>query len=320
MSEIKLVQAPKISHDLVEVGKTVTERLDALNINNQVATTDTIQGLKALRAELNKEFSEFEEQRKAVKKLVHTPYDEMEAIYKREIAERYSSAVETLKTKIGEYEDLQKEEKRNNSFSYFTELCFSEDIDFVKFDDLQLKFDLTTTEKKYREHIDAFMSKVKDDLNLIDTQEAKAEILVEFKKTLNASKAITTVTERKAAEREEELRLKEQKLINRKNALLASQLVFDEMTKVYAFNDDIYLSQDEVELLTPEAFKVKLDTIKQQIAELKPSETIKAPTVAASQAESEKVFRLHFEAFATKKQAEKLKQFLLENKIEYKNL
>lgn len=320
MEEIKLVQAPKITHDLVAVGKSVTARLDALNLNNQVVTSDTIQSLKNLRAELNKEFAEYEDQRKTIKKLVNEPYTEMEDVYKREITEKYNAAGETLKTKIGQFEDLQKEEKRNNIFSYFTELCFSEEIDFIKFDDLGLKFDLTTTEKKYREQIDAFISKVKDDLQLIDTQEAKAEILVEFKKTLNASKAITTVTERKAAEREEELRIQEQKILNRKNALLAANLTFDEMTKVYAFNDDIYISQNDLEILTPEAFKIKLDTIKQQIAELQPSETVKAPTVATQSAESEKVFRLHFEAFATKKQAEKLKQFLIENNIEYKNL
>ena len=320
MSEIKLVTKPVIQHDLVSVGKSVTERLEALNINNQVATIDTIQSLKTLRADLNKEFAEFEEQRKTVKKLVNEPYDEMDAIYKREITEKYNTAGDTLKTKIGQYEDSQKEEKRNNTFAYFTELCFSEEIDFVKFDDLGLKFDLTTTEKKYREQVDAFIQKVKDDLVLIDTQEAKAEILVEFKKTLNASKAITTITERKAAEKEEELRILEQKMLNRKNALLAAQLVFDSMTNVYAFNNDIYLSLSDVEALTPEAFKAKLDSIKQQIVDLKPSETIKSPTVTTLQTESDKVFRLHFEAFATRKQAEKLKQFLLENNIEYKNL
>jgi hypothetical protein len=294
--------------------------LEALNLNNQVATIDTIQSLKTLRADLNKEFAEYEDQRKTIKKLVNEPYDEMEAIYKREITEKYNTAGETLKTKIGQYEDLQKEEKRNNTFSYFTELCFSEEIDFVKFEDLQLKFDLTTTEKKYREQVDAFIQKIKDDLVLIDTQEAKAEILVEFKSTLNASKAITTVTERKAAENEEALRILEQKMLNRKNALLAAQLVFDEMTKVYAFNDDIYISLSEIELLTPESFKVKLDAIKLQISELIPSETVHAPVVATPKTEDGKVFRLHFEAYATKNQAAKLKAFLLENKIEYKNL
>ena len=124
MSEIKLVTKPVIQHDLVSVGKSVTERLEALNINNQVATIDTIQSLKTLRADLNKEFAEFEEQRKTVKKLVNEPYDEMDAIYKREITEKYNTAGDTLKTKIGQYEDSQKEEKRNNTFAYFTEALF----------------------------------------------------------------------------------------------------------------------------------------------------------------------------------------------------
>ena len=41
MNEIKLVQSPIIEHDLVRVGRSVTERLEALNImKGAVANSD----------------------------------------------------------------------------------------------------------------------------------------------------------------------------------------------------------------------------------------------------------------------------------------
>ena len=111
MQEIKLTTLPVIEHDLMTVGRMVDERLQMLNISNLVATDDTIQTLKTLRADLNKEFKDFEEQRKVVKDLVMKPYNEMDGIYKQMITDKYKQATETLKDKIGEFENKIKEDK-----------------------------------------------------------------------------------------------------------------------------------------------------------------------------------------------------------------
>ena len=55
---------------------------------------------------------------------------------------------------------------------------------------------MSVTEKKLKEQCTAFLDRVMDDLQLIATQEHKAEILVEYKRTLNVSQAIRTVKER----------------------------------------------------------------------------------------------------------------------------
>lgn len=60
-----------------------------------------------------------------------------------------------------------------------------------------------------QEQCRTFIDKIVDDLSLIETQEHKAEILVEYKQTLNVSQAITTVTNRFKAI-EEEKRKQEQ--------------------------------------------------------------------------------------------------------------
>ena len=120
-TSIELVQNPVIKQNLKEVGKSVTERLEKLNINGQVATVDTIKVLKDLRAQLNKELAEFENQRKFVKEGVMSPYNEFEDLYKTEISEKYKDAVNALKYKIAFVEDKIKAEKRDNVKEYFNE-------------------------------------------------------------------------------------------------------------------------------------------------------------------------------------------------------
>ena len=199
MSEIILKQKPIIEHNLVRVGTSVTERLNALNIEGQVATEETVGALKKLRAELNKELAEYEAQRKAVKEAVMLPYNELDEVYKTEVSEKYKSAVDLLKDKIAFVEDKIKSEKRDEVVSYFAELCLAEDLDFLSFPQTGIEVKLSDTLKSLKERVFEFVSKVSEELRLIDTQNFKAEILAEYKKTLNAAKAIREVQERKEA-------------------------------------------------------------------------------------------------------------------------
>ena len=136
-TEIKLIQKPIIQHALAEVGMSVTSRLAALNIENLVATDETIKSLKELRADLNKELSEYEGQRKQIKEAVSGPYVEFESVYKTEVSEKFKTAIEVLKDKIGVFENRVKAEKKANVSRYFYELCQSEEIDFLKFDQVK---------------------------------------------------------------------------------------------------------------------------------------------------------------------------------------
>ena len=79
----------------------------------------------------------------------------------------------------------------------------SKNIDFVTFESANINVTLTASMKSLKEQAKNFIDKIVDDLNLIDTQEHKAEILVEYKQSLNVSQAITTVTNRFKAIEEE---------------------------------------------------------------------------------------------------------------------
>lgn len=328
-TSIELVQNPVIKQNLKEVGKSVTERLEKLNINGQVATVDTVKALKDLRAQLNKELSEFESQRKFVKEGVMSPYNEFEDLYKTEISDKYKNAGNALKDKIAFVEDKIKAEKRDNVKEYFNELCNSESIDFVTFESVGLDINLSTTEKKYKEQCNEFISRIKDDLCLIDTQEFKAEIIVEYKLTLNASRAIKTVQDRKESERVENERIRLQVINKRKTALMHLGLVIDDMTNSFVYNDSIFISITDVENLSKEDFTTKYLYIENDIKsdkvskeatnENKPVEekkVLQAPTVE----DKIELVTASFSVTGTMDQLHALGNYMKQNNITYRNI
>src|SRR5690606_13133008 len=141
----------------------------------------------------NKELTDLENQRKFIKESINNPYLEFENVYKTEISEKYKSAIDTLKDKIDFVETKVKSEKKQSVEAYFNELCIAESIDFIKFDKIGIDINLSTTEKKYKEQVYDYIYKVVDDLKLIKSTDFEAEILTEYKLTLNVSNAITTV-------------------------------------------------------------------------------------------------------------------------------
>lgn len=270
-AEIKLIQNPIIQQNLVEMGKSVTERLSSLNLENQVATEDTIKTLKSMRAELNKEAREFEEQRKFVKTAVLSPYDEFEALYKSEIIEKYKSADALLKDKINAFEMNIKTTMRNNLVAYFNEICEVEGIDWLTFDRLEIDINLSTSEKKYKEQIADTIGRIKDDLSLIASDKYSAEILVEYKKTLKASQSIQAVRQRKESERLEAERIKSQRTELRRKKVIDLRFIYHDLTKTYnwVFDESIMISFQDIENLSDEDFAKKFSDVKFRVDEKK---------------------------------------------------
>ena len=331
MTEIILKQKPIIQHDLVRVGQSVTERLNALNLEGQVATEETVGALKKLRAELNKELAEYESQRKAVKDAVMFPYSELEEVYKLEISEKYKAADVLLKEKVAFVEDKMKSDKKDEVVSYFAELCLAEDLDFLQFSQTGIEVKLSDSMKSLKDKVFEFVGKVAEELRLIDTQNFKAEILVEYKKTLNAAKAIREVQERKEAEKIEQDRIKLQETQRRQKLIGTLSMVFHDLTKTYNWVQDetVYITNNDVETLPADAFQIRFIQLQEEIKskrlptigefQQKFAEPLKAPVVETP-APKEEVFAAVFECELTMKQAGLLKEFLITNQITYKNI
>lgn len=204
---IVVKQLPVIVEQLAQVKETVIERVKTAT--SLVCTDETVKEVKKARAELNAEFKVWEEKRKEVKTAVMTPYEKFEAVYKDCVSDTYKAADKELKTKIDSVEKELKDKKSTEVKDYFDEYLECKNIDFVTFEQANINITLSASMKSLKEQAKTFIDKICDDLALIDTQEHKAEILVEYKKTLNVSAAITGVTARFKAIEDEKKRIEE---------------------------------------------------------------------------------------------------------------
>lgn len=205
---IVIKQLPIIEQQLKVVSAEIDEKVK--NAVGLVCTEENVKTIKEIRATLNKESKEFEDKRKQVKAEIMKPYDDFEKIYKECISDKYKTADVELKNKIDSIENELKTNKKTEVINYFNEYLNSKNIDFVTFDSANINVTLSASMKSLKEQAKNFIDKISDDLNLIETQEHKAEILVEYKQSLNVSNATTTVNNRfKAIEEEKAKQEKE---------------------------------------------------------------------------------------------------------------
>lgn len=255
-TEISLKQVPIIQYkqELAKIGESIDKRLKELNIDGQIATIDTIKSLKDTRADFNKELKEFEAQRTAIKKDILSPYDEFEKEYKTAIKEKIEKAVETLKDKIAFVEDDLRKKKIDGIKEYFEELKIAKSIDFLTFEQVGLEITLSTADKQYKEKCIEFVNKVADDLELIDTQSNKTEILVEYKTSLNAARSIKTVQDRKTAIELQEKQDKQEQLNKRIQIVESLGFIFNESTANYVKGEDL-ISYELIQQFSTDSFK-----------------------------------------------------------------
>jgi hypothetical protein len=198
-----------------------------------VCTEDTVKEIKKTRAELSKDFKFWEDKRKAVKTAVMSPYEQFETVYKECITDVFKPADNELKNKISSVENELKEQKRSEVKAYFDEYLASKGIDFISFETANINVTLSASLKSLKEQAKAFIDRICDDLNLIDTQEFKDEILFYYKKVdgmcfLNVSKSIQLVTEKYKAIEAEKVKEEERKATEQ--AAAAAESKVDEAT------------------------------------------------------------------------------------------
>ena len=144
------------------------------------------------------------------------PYLEFEDIYKLCVSEKFKSADKDLKIKIDDVENQLKENKSLELKQLFAELREVNRIDFVSYEQVGLNVTLSASIKSLKEQVNNFFTRICEDLELIETQEHQTEIMVEYKKSLNCSSAITTVNARLKA-------IEEQKQLEEKNKVVEKQ-------------------------------------------------------------------------------------------------
>ena len=185
----------------------ISEQLDMVKaeIQRRTAFADTVtvseenrQEIKKMRAAMNAEKSRLDDVYKTAIEKVIAPIQAVQDKSK-DCVGLYTKANSQLKAKIDVIEDGLKLAKENSVKEYFEELVTAKNIDFISFEQLGLKITLSVSEKKLKEQVNNIVERVATDLKAIDIQEDKEEILVEYKKHLNVSEAVSTVAARHKA-------------------------------------------------------------------------------------------------------------------------
>ena len=274
---IVVKQLPVIEQQLAQIKEQVAERVtSAMQL---VCTEATVKEIKKARAELNAEYKAWEDKRKEVKTAVMSPYEQFESVYKDCISDAYKAADKDLKQKIDEVEQQLKTQKAAEVKGYFEEYLASKNIDFVSYGQAGINVTLSASLKSLKEQAKDFIDRIESDLKLIETfTDLKAEILVEYKKSLNVSEAITGVKARAKAVQEEQAR-----------------------------------QEAEAEKRAAEAQRV--EAIKAAIPEAPAA--VEAPTEQTAAPAPEKKYCIRFTVKGTKEQLIALKKFLNEGEYEY---
>lgn len=244
---IEIKQLPVIEEQLRSVSTVIDERVK--NATSLVCTEESVKTIKEIRAELNKDYKEFESKRKLVKEQVLKPYNDFENVYKECISDKFRNADIILKGKIDNVENELKSKKEKEIKEYFEEYKIANNIGFITYGQARINVTLSASMKSLKEQAKQFIDKIVDDLKLIETQEHKTEILVEYKQTLNVSQAITSVTNRFKAIEEEKKKIEQEKELQK--------FVVDTAKESDKYSEQIILNSPSVEEKIEEILTLK---------------------------------------------------------------
>jgi len=196
---IQCTQPPIIAENLDSVQRNL--RVLLADISTLPQNDDALKYVKQIRANLSKDFERMEIQRKAVKRQVMEPYDLAEQKYKEYISEPYKAADSFLKKWVDNYQDTIKKKCADSLREYFDECCRGLRIDFLDFEDCGIVVDMALArQKEPRKAIDKifdFVTAVRTDLDVIATMEYSDEILLEYKRCVSLTEAVSKVNNRK---------------------------------------------------------------------------------------------------------------------------
>ena len=186
--------------------KEISERCkDRLKTAEQMACTEeTKQATKKLRAELNREFAEYEAERKERTAEYEKPLKMFKDIYNQYIAEPFRNADIALKVKINDVETAQREEKALEVKEYADELKQAYSLDWLETERIMPNVTLSASVKSLKAAAKERLDKIKSDIDCIGVIDDSGEMFAEYMDCLDLAAAKIAVEKRKKAVEEAE--------------------------------------------------------------------------------------------------------------------
>lgn len=295
---IALKQLPIIEEHLQLVKSDVETR--TRNAMQLVCTEETRKDVKSIRTELNKEFAEMENQRKQVKEAIMEPYNQFETVYKECISDPYKKADAELKKRIDEVESGLKSDKEKAIRDYFDELCKANNLPWLRFEQMGLKIGLSTSVNGAKTALTSTVLKIAEEVQELSQHENAAELLVEYKKSLNVALALSTVRAR-----HEQIELQKQQEAERRAALEQQQAAEEKVQQALAEAQETHQSAAE-------------HPIEEVTAPTEETPT-EAPAAVQEQAQAT-IYEVKFAVRGTIEQLKKLKQFIAQEGMSYDDI
>jgi len=218
MIETQLIAKPSFDEDITakieslgEITSNISrvkEYAKSLNeyYKNIIFTNETIMIAKDEKKKVNKFKNEIAQYRKEIVNKFNEPIRKFEQLGK-ETEVILKDTYDTINNQVITYENKEKEIKEQEIRDFFEEYKISRKLEFVQYEQAGINVTLSASMKSLKEQAKEFLDKVYDDIQLINLEEHKEEILVEYKQNLNVSRAIIVVKNRLSM-------IEEQKRIN----------------------------------------------------------------------------------------------------------
>lgn len=203
----------------------------AENMEALAPTDGNKSAIKKDRADARKEYETHMEAYMAARERAFAPIKEADERISECIKEPFARLDAAAKKSVDAIEGAQKKEKEDACREYFAELCAVHGVDFVKFEYMHLKINLSTSLNAYRDTINEWVAKVASGMDKIDRESDPAdrdEIMSEYKHCLDVGEAMLRVqdhknrlkAERQAAEEREERRKAEAEAVAKVEAAM----------------------------------------------------------------------------------------------------
>ena len=230
---VKVEQMAVIKQQLDIVGEEIKKRVDTIpEVLEEFSKLDSKeqeekkQEIKKYRTYLSSIQKQLEDKIKEIKKEINKPYDEFNTYYEDNVKVLLTNGINQLDTTICDIEKKQINEKQLEIEEFIKEHILSNHlesivdvVDVIEY--ANLKINLSTSIKSLKESALGFISKVSDEVKLIDLEETSSNLLYEYQQNgYDLTKAKLTLIERQkeieelAKQREKEIEeIKQEKVI-----------------------------------------------------------------------------------------------------------
>lgn len=218
-------QLDEVEKIIDEKVKDIPKQLEKVKKMSFIEQEDEKNDIKKYQQYLSNIQKQLEEKRKEIKKEIIKPYDEFDEYYKNGVYLKLDNGINQLKEVVNEIEDLQKDEKRCELEEFANQYIETYSLgNILSFEDIPLNITLSASMKSLKEQAKSFIERIASDLKLIELEEYKSEILLEYNKNgYDFTKAKLDVITRhkqleeieKQQEEKEELQKQEEEVIEK---------------------------------------------------------------------------------------------------------